>query len=465
MRTDFQLRVRVLERHARRDLLVRRGLTGLFCGLAAALLLAVLAGTVRLPFPPALAAAALAAAGLAAGAVSALAARVDRRQLLLRADAALGSREIITTAMELQKKNGGPFAEAIVQDAAELLQRSAPRSLLGPLRLLLAPYATAAALLAAAALLFPVDLRALFLRSAASSQELAQIGEDLRSQGERLAQTARSQDLGRTLELSQELAQLGKDLAARRIQPDDALDRMSDLESGLAQEYQLRMQQVQPAAPLGAPGSGSGTGSPGNRGPNGVEQGKGEATGESGGSADQGLRDLGRALDRLRQAQRDLEGQGGGSDQALAPARPRGQQDRSPAQPGQGLPGGEGPSAPGNQDNGPGGGGHGSTNERPGEAGGAGVGTLPAPQKRGPASEIIQGNQGPGLQAQGDAASQDFTRLLARALPEWTGSRLPDQTILHEYSRQAESALSRDEIPLRLRESVKEYFTDIGVTK
>ena len=66
---------------------------------------------------------------------------------------------------------------------------------------------------------------------------------------------------------------------------------------------------------------------------------------------------------------------------------------------------------------------------------------------------------------QGKAQEGDSTRLLARALPQWTGSRLPEEAILNRYSRQAESALARDEIPLKLRESVKQYFTDIGMAK
>ena len=101
----------------------------------------------------------------------------------------------------------------------------------------------------------------------------------------------------------------------------------------------------------------------------------------------------------------------------------------------------------------------------PDRSGESGIGTLPAPQKRGPASSIARGDAGPSLQAQGEAANEDSTRLLARSLPEWTGSRLPEEAILKQYSRQVESALARDQIPLKLRQSVKEYFMTIGVTK
>ena len=69
------------------------------------------------------------------------------------------------------------------------------------------------------------------------------------------------------------------------------------------------------------------------------------------------------------------------------------------------------------------------------------------------------------MQVQGKAQEGDWTRLLARALPQWTGSRLPEEAIINRYSRQAESALARDEIPLKLKEYVKEYFTVIGISK
>jgi hypothetical protein len=305
---------------------------------------------------------------------------------------------------------------------------------------------------------------------------LAQIGEDLRKKGQTLAEESRAQDLGRSLELSQQLAQLGSDLAARRIQPEDALDRMSEIESGLAQEYQLRTQQVLPNVPKGLPG-------PGTDGPGG-SRGKAGQPGDSDNSGtsdkdssappdgDKSLKDLGDALDRLRQAQRQLGGgRGSGeSDQAQAPSRPRRQRDSEGQQGPQGLPPGQGDTGKstqrgGDQGSDTGGAGAGTEDqERSGDAGGSGIGSVPAPVKRGPPTPLIEG-RGPGFQVQGDAAEGDSTRLLARSLPEWTGSRLPEAAILNQYSRQAESALAHDEVPLKLRQSVKEYFTVIGISK
>ena len=470
LRAEFKFRVARLRRRARLDLLLRRSTAGLFFGLLPGLVAASLAGTITLPVPALPLAAASAAAGLAAGAVSALLARVDRRRLLIQADAVLGTREVISTALELERKPGGVFTDAILEDAAGLLARTAPRIILGRRRLVLAPFALLAAVLTAAALLFPVDFRALFPQRTDQEKELAQIGENLRQKGEKLAEDARAQDLGRSLELSQQLAQLGRDLADRKITPEDALDRMSDLESGLSREYRLREQLVQPNA-SGVPGTSSGEpGQPGDSSPGSGDQGQpgsAEAGKDSGQPEDPALKDLGDALDQLRRAQRDLGGKGEESDQAQVPERPRRQRGPSTAEPGQGLPGGDsGPSGRPGQDQGRSGQGQGKdSEERPGESGGSGVGSLPAPQKRGPASDIIGGNRGPGLAAQGSAGEGDSTRLLARALPEWTGSKLPEEAILNRYSQQAESALARDEVPLKLRQAVKEYFTSIGITK
>ena len=466
---EFRAGAARLARRARLHLVLRRGVAGLFYGLLPGLAAAAAAGTVALPFPAAVFAACAAAAGMLAGAASALIARMDRRRLLIRADGVLGSREILSTALELEPMAGraGPFAQAVVEDAAGLLSRTPPRAILGRPRLGLAPYAALAAALTVAALVFPIDLRALFPTTTDRDRELAQIGEDLRKRGEKLAEDARQRDLGRSLELSQQLAQLGRDLVDRHVTPDEALERMSQLESGLSQEYQLRTQQAQPdASAIPSPGAeGNGEAAPSDRPGQNAQQGTDRPGTAGTPTEDPSAKDLGDALDRLRQAQRSLKGHGGGSDQAQASEGSRRPGAESPA-PGKGSPGGGGESGqPGGGNLNGGQGRSTGTGEQPGDPGSSGVGTQAAPDKHGPASPIIGGDRGPTLQAQGNPGEGDSTRLLARSLPEWTGSALPEDTILNRYSRQAESALARDEIPLDLRQSVKEYFTRIGITK
>jgi hypothetical protein len=453
-RTDFLVQVSRLVRSAGHRLLMKRSLAGLFFGLLAAAVSAFLAGTVALPVPGALLAAALTAAGAAAGALSALLSSQDPMRLLIQADAALGSRELASTAFELAaapQGSSGLFAGAVMEDASRLLARTDPRLILGKLRMPLLPFIPIAALLAVGALLFPVDLRSLFMPPITDSQ-MGRIGEDLRESGERLAESAQAQGLGRSIELSRQLAQLGSDIEARKVAPKEALDRMGDIQSGLQQEYELRRQEAQPA-PSGAPQAGQG------------KPGEGPSAGTG---KDKATKDLADALKQLQEAQREMGGQGaeGGSGADKGQGTPNdqapgsgqdGQTGKGPGFPGQGQGGkGKAPGGPGTDS---------GSGNAPEETGQSGIGTLPAPQKRGPATPINPGDKGPGLQAQGNAASDESTRMLVRTLPEWTGSRLPEETVLKQYSRQAESALARDEVPLKLRQSVKEYFTIIGITK
>lgn len=464
-RVDFAAQVARLAAAARRDLVMRRLLAGLFFGLLPALGIAAAAGTLALPVPAWSLAAAAAFTGLAAGAVSALLARPDRMRLLIRADAVLGSRELASTALELSQSDGGQpgrFTDAVLEDATRLLAGAKPRAILGRLRLPLAPFAALAALLAAAALVFPVDLRMIFPVSTERDRQMARIGDELRERGERLAERARGQGLDRSIELSRQLAQLGSDLAARKVTPREALERMSQLESGFQEEYQLRLQQMQ-LVPPGAPGPGN---QPGNREGSADARGKGaindeaqrDSADERGG--DGTARDLADTLDKLRQAQRDLAGPGSAQD------RGQGGDASSDGKGGAGSAQGDQPPGPPGQDKGPGREGKSESADQPGgPGGGAGIGREPAPEKRGAPSSIVQGDKGPNLQAPGNAAGEDSLRLLARTLPQRAGARLPEKAILNEYSRQAESALAHDEVPLKLRQSVKQYFTVIGISK
>ncbi|MGO9308589.1 MAG: hypothetical protein ACLQDL_06155, partial [Spirochaetia bacterium] len=400
----FETLVARLERRARWDDIVRGTAAGLFFGLLPGFVVALLAGSVSLPVAAPLFAAVLGAAGCVAGICAALLRRADRRELLVDADRILESRELTSTALELIGSTApGIFAEAVIEDAVQLLARTSPRTILGRLIVPLAPFAALAAFLTASGLLFPVDLAALFPRRAVTSSVIAQIGEDLRMRGERLAEDARARSLARSLELGQQLAQLGNELAARKAPREDSVDRMSRLEAGLTEEYELRMKEVR------TPG----------RSP------------------------LGDALDSLRQAQRQLQGEaGGGAAPPRSPALPRRQSSPTESAPGsrdlppgQGDNRGSGPQArnPGAT---PGGAGEGGGAPRQGAGeGGSGIGTTPAPVKRAAPTTIVEGGSGPALQVQGNAPEGGSTRLLARALPEWTGARVPEKAILNRYSR------------------------------
>ncbi len=466
----FKTGVAAVLRRARADVVLRRGSIGLFYGLLPGLAAAAVAGSVRLPFPVAGAAAIGAVVGLAAGIAAGLFAAIDPHAVLLRGDRLLATHELASTALELAgRPSRGRFAETVIEDAAAFLTATAPRRMLGRRRLPFAPFIPVIIALTATALLFPLDLRPLFSRPGGLDKEMADIGEDLKEQGQSLADAARESNLGRSLALSQELAQLGRELEARKLSLDEALDRMSDLENRLGQEYQLALRNGEATVPqAGAGKSDESTGPEGSEpGAQGAPADGSSPSGEAG-SADQNQKSLGDALDRLQQDRGRLSRQQGPGD-----GQPGRGAQRPPAGAGttgkgtggsgdtgklQGQQGQEGESSGDSQSDS-----SGQGQDQPGKSNGSQPGNAPAPEKTGPPTAIARGSKGPSLQAQGTTGEGDIARLLARSLPDAGGATLPDATALDRYARQAESALAHDEVPQDLREYVKGYFTNIGM--
>ena len=212
----------------------------------------------RAPFP-ALCAAAAAAIGLAAGALSALFAPLGRRRMLMEADAVLGSRELASTALELELFQRAPVSvcrgdhrrcrEAPRRDHAARHPGKAAASLRSLCRAGCASRGRGPAL---------PHRPALALAAAVTG------GGDARP--DRRGPSQEGPDARRGLALPGPRPIPGAFGAARPTRqrpcraadpaPEDALDRMSDIESGLAQEYQLRGQRVQSDAPQAGPGTG-----------------------------------------------------------------------------------------------------------------------------------------------------------------------------------------------------------------
>jgi hypothetical protein len=465
LRTAFTAELRRILRRARFDLVVRRGTVGLFYGLLPGLAAALCAGTFTLPFPVLLVAACSAAAGLAAGAAAGLLARMDPQAVLVSGDRLLATRELSSTALELSARAApGRFADAVIEDAASLLRTTASRRFLGRLRLPLAPFIPLVAALTAAALIFPIDLRLFFARSE-RERELVDIGESLQKQGQALENDSRASNLGRSLALSQELAQLGRELATGKLTLDEALDRMSELEGRLAQEYQLALQEWRAISPPSDYSEGQDSTAPDSSPPGSGNAQPGDSNGVQNGNSSQDLKGLGDALKKLREDRRRL-------------SESRNQDAGKPGSTAQGPPGiskpGAGTSAPesgsdSHSGTGSGSAGRGKPGGHPGEGDESGMnagsqaGTAPAPVKRGDPTAISRGSGGPSLKADGSTGEGEMARLLARSLPDLSGSKLPDATVLDQYARQAESALARDEVSQKLREYVKGYFTNIGM--
>lgn len=470
MGETFKARVDVVLHRARVDSVLRRGSTGLFYGLLPGFAAAVIAGSIRLPFPALWVAVIGAAAGAAAGIAAGLFAAIDAHTVLLRGDRLLATRELASTALELSESQArSGFAATVIEDAAAFLARTASRKVLGRLRLPLAPFIPVVVALTAAALLFPLDLRPLFSRPGGLDRAMTDIGEDLKEQGQALNDAARELNLGRSLALSLELTQLGRELEAHKLTLDEALDRISDLESRLGQEYQLALRNGDATVPpSGAGNAGDSAGQEGAApGAQSAPSDGSSPSAEAGtaGSADRNQSSLGDALDKLRQDKWQLSGRQGPMTGRSAQRPPE-----SAGTPGKGT-GGSG-NAGRVQSEGQKGDSQGDSlsdssadgQDQPGKSDGSQAGNAPALQKTGEPTAIARGSKGPGLQAKGATGEGDMARLLARSLPDATGSELPDATVLDRYARQAESALAHDEVPQDLREYVKGYFTNIGIS-
>lgn len=450
----FLAQVRRLRRWARRDLVLRLLARGLFFGCIAGAALAVLGGTLRamlpLPVSTAIAAAAAAAIGAAAGALVGLARRVTTRELLLRADRALASRELLSAAWELAGSPDGPaagfFRDAILEDAGRLLAESPVRLLLGKLRLPLLPFIPPLAALILLASFFPVDLRKLFSDPASAAREMAVLGEGLEGLGRRLG-AAREQGGGRGLELARELERLGRDLQERSVERDEVLDRVEGLRRGLEEQYSLRLKRY-PGGP-GQRGGGEGSTQ--------SEQRSGEDSSSKGqppsgeASKDREAQDLEEAMKGLDELSDKASGQG----QRGAGASGAGEKGKGS--------GGSGSDS----DRGSGGGSQGDANN----AGSRAPGSDPVPDRKGPSTRIAESPQGEPLQANSAAGGDEHAgdretaalKLLVRSLPAWTRAKTPEASVLRDYQRLAESALAREEVPVKLMPYVKSYFMSIGM--
>ncbi len=459
----FLAQVSRLRRSARHDIVLRRLVRGVFFGCLAGAALAALGGTVRLPAPAALVAAAAVGIGAAAGAAAGLARRLDTRQLLLRADRVLASRELASAAWELAGSRGGAagglFHDAILEDAGRLLAGSHPRLILGRLRLPLLPFIPLLAALMLLSSLFPFDARRLFSVSAPPAREMAILGEGLEGLGRRLGSDAREQGGGRGLELARELERLGRDLQDHRVDRDEVLERVEGLRRGLAEEYSLRLRRY--------PSDGAGQKIGGEDG-GGSEQGTGEEASSkgqpSGGAATddrqaEQLLDAMNGLDELadrasgqRQHEGDPSDSGrGGEDAAAGQQGKPGDSTGSDAKRESGNPGPAGEAA---------------------DSGSRQPGSTPVPDREGPPTQIAQSPLGKPLQADsapgGDEAEQDAVeaaamKLLVRSLPAWTRATTPEASVVRDYQRLAESSLAREEVPVELMPYVKSYFMSIGM--
>lgn len=448
---DFLRGLRRIARRARAAVVLRRLLAGSLAGLAAGIAyLAVrpfLPPAAALVHPLALPGLLLAAGGLA-GAVVGCAVRIGRTSLAVQADRSLGTRGLAAAALEVAEgRRSSAFGGALLEDAAAALRGAGPRRVLGKMRLRLLPWTLAAAALAIAAGLLPWTLRDLFPVRPPVDRRIAALGEALEESGRRLERESRRQDLRQGLELSRELQQLGRDLRMDDLPAEELARRLAELEQRLGREYELAVQRFRDEQPLPGAGGGSDEAAGGGE----AEAGPGEGAEDAGertlleeidpSTLPPEARQLAEARELLRQL-RDRPGAGTAArpgDGAAAGDRP---------EDGEGTARTGGDDAAGDE-------GDPSASPEPG--------TVPVADEPGAPSEIATPESREPMQADGAVGDGEMARMLVRALPEARGARTGVEEAVREYRRQAESALAAEQVPLELREYVKEYFTGIGV--
>ena len=90
-------------------------------------------------------------------------------------------------------------------------------------------------------------------------------------------------------------------------------------------------------------------------------------------------------------------------------------------------------------------------------------GKTPMKDVPGAATDIEGAKTDESLQVQVPVTEGDQMQMLMRALPSAKGSTVPDREQLLRYQRTAESALAQEDVPVELRQYVREYFISIGM--
>lgn len=418
---------------------VSGALYGLLLGLCVGLPVSMLRPFLSLPIPWQAVAAACVLCAAPTGAVVGFLRRRDPAALVSRLDRAMGARCLLSTAHGLAMgRMKSLYRDAVLQDALSLLSSADPRTVLPlpvPGRMRWMPALLAAHVLFA---VLPADLRGLFSRRARPDDVIASLGRELEEYGRRLAEDSERRGLPRSLEIGRALQRLGQEMETEPMDAEEAQDRMD----GLSERMQ-RMQLAEGRSPSEAGGNG---GSQGERkdGKGGGDRADGKAGENEGGAGEpnDGEGDLSEDGRDLEAARDFLDDRRGASRLGKSGA----------GDPTAGREGAEGAGGSGDSEGGEPG--SSSLSDEPG--------TAAVPDVPGPPSEVAQSSSNP-ESVTPERGEGEYTRLLLRILPapgeERAGGPAPEAA----YRRIAESALSREDVPLELRGFVKEYFLRIGV--
>ena len=458
---------------------------GLFLVLPLCSLIALLTQLFSLPFQPALWSLFLIPAVMLICSLLGLIRKKDYAVSLLTADRRLGLKERLSTAYELLKtKKNSPFSGLLVSDAVRHIEKVKPRDVYPATAPKKLKYLPIFGIILAVLLLVDFGLTPSPTGAAWGDQDLEIQGRKLEELGKRLAARARRDFLPETLNLAQEMERLGNDLQRGKLDRDEAIDRLSDL-AGKAEQQSRELQrklnsrqggsgafdQNIPNLPLtrAEPGtdtggkavgsydtgqeeeSGGGAGGPESEDPEwNVENGLDDGSGYKRPGVDEEAQRQQKELDSLNEAGKGLRNSAG----ALVFDEGREGSDSEKIGSSEQITEGEGDGTDLSEQSGAG---QGRQNS-PGDPG-----TQAAEDEKSGDGRYTGKSEEEPSELQGLEQDREKLKGLIRALPLAADPEKTPDVRVHEYSRQLEDSILKEEVPLNYRSYIRDYFIRIGM--
>jgi hypothetical protein len=460
---------------------------GLFLVLPFCALIALLTQLFSLPFQPALWSFFLILAVILICSLPGLIRKKDYAASFLAADRRLGLKERLSTAYELlETREDSPFSGLLVSDAVHHIEKVKPGDVYPAAAPKKLKYLPIFGIILAVLLLVDFGLTPSPTGSAGGDQDLEIQGRKLEELGKRLAARARRDFLPETLNLAQEMERLGNDLQRGKLDRDEAIDRLSDL-AGKAEQQSRELQrklnsrqgesgafdQNIPNLPLtraepGTDTEGKAVGSyddetgqeegsvGGAGGPESedsewnLEDGLEDGSGYNRRGVDEEARRQQKDLDSLNEAGKGLRS----SEGALAFEEGlEGSDSEKIGGSGQ-ITEGEGDRTDLSEQSGAG-------QERQNSPGDPGT-RAAEDEKSGDGRYAGKSEEEPS-KLQGFEQDREKLKGIIRALPLAADPEKPLDDRVHEYSRQLEDSILKEEVPLNYRSYIRDYFINIGM--
>jgi hypothetical protein len=492
--------IRRLKARARRKIFVDWLSTTLLCAFGAGSVFSLIYLIVPITLHPSYIVWGTIAAAALLSATAALATKHDSHRLLAAADSRLGQRSTLITAFDLASKDSDNQFRSIIVGEAERAAKTSNAKIAFPIdfpgRARVLPFLFL--------LLISLHLLSLAMTHRAPEPEVQRAGALLENYGRTLAERAEDNDLGDSLRIAQEMERLGRLLQQRRLNRERVDQRLAEMSKriedrmeGVSRNQNPESGEVDNSEAESTPqGDGRGERQPQSRiTKDTIEQlrqellRQGSITDEEARFLEQTAEDLddGKPADSfdgdsesrlddlmnrsrrnqetaalesaektVREAQRSLGGARVGAD--------------AEGQEGAGHRGGEelsqgGRDSAGAGDSESGGGGDSESGDMNGGSGSNTAGELAMQDEM---TDDFQRREGESVSMMGEldgeiSGNDEALKTLVRNLPEDTVSLLPTEGIMVEYARRVEEAINQEEIPVGMRNYIKNYFLRIGL--